>query len=146
MHARVVVMRFLAVARMVLYLFPNISWQITLTCGRSTTCLAATPTRTAAFVLRDLLQHFINSGDGPDIQPFVLCWRLHIRSPLLIGIPNSEILVSNSHAIPNYGVVSRKINGLHTKLDCRFADMYALTFPPCWKRDRYKLLAERTPK
>jgi hypothetical protein len=98
-------MRFLAVARMVLYLFPNISWQITLTRGRSTTCLAATTTRTAAFVLRDLLQHFINSGDGPDIQCFVLCWRLHIRSPLLVGIPNSEILPGNSHAIPNDGII-----------------------------------------
>ena len=58
MHARVVVMRFLAVAGMVLDLLPDLGRQIALTRRRSAACLAAATTGAAAFVLRDRLHHF----------------------------------------------------------------------------------------
>ena len=73
MHTRVVMMRFFAVAGMVLDLFPNLRREIVLTCRRSTACFAAAARRPAAFVFRNLLQYILDIGGGPRIRSLVKC-------------------------------------------------------------------------
>jgi hypothetical protein len=58
MHARVVVMGFLAVTGVVLHLLPDLGRQVALTRCRSAARLAAATAGAAALVLRDRLHHF----------------------------------------------------------------------------------------
>jgi len=72
MHARVVVMRFLAVAGMVLDLFPDLGRQIALACRRSATRLATAATGPATLVFRDRLHHGADVHDISGRSSFLL--------------------------------------------------------------------------
>jgi len=77
MHARVVLMRFLTVARMILY-FSQISLEITLTCGDTNLPCRYQHRRSLCAPQPSATLH--HSGDGRH-STLRACWRLHIRSP-----------------------------------------------------------------
>ena len=96
MHARVMMMRFLAVAGMVLDLLPDIRRQIALARGRAATRLAAAARGAAALVLGDLLHDPVDRRRRPRLLNKL--HRVHVEFPLCRRLAQMPALSANTSA------------------------------------------------